>query len=388
MRDRFHHYFRHEITGMRFMFYRSTASRVLTILDLQDQMSRLADKSLIGGERTDATEHCQAGINRLQSELREASSYLAPYDLKTYGQAVEALREKLAETKASFGPNKRFQFTSRKNPSAISLSDAAELAAQKRRGIPGYMSPNGNNSHDTSMSTTPNYLRSPPNEKETQTSAQQNRDNNDTDPQTSEEKRQQLPGPPQQNESIADQRRSFPEMSSLPERGSSNPQDSHMAPIPDPTKYPSHAIRRQTFSLASSVSLSSLTNQHIVVPTSSSHASIPCSLTNISQCVLDLAVPTENGAPFAGLTVRDVRDSLLVCGKVDGSAHLTNLRNCTVVVNCRQFRMHDCKAVDVYLRCNSRPIIENCKNIRFTRLPACYVSHGSPSLHDLICRLT
>jgi tubulin-specific chaperone C len=34
--------------------------------------------------------------------------------------------------------------------------------------------------------------------------------------------------------------------------------------------------------------------------------------------------------------------------------------------------MHECHNVDVYLHCSSRPIIENCKGIRFAELPKVY----------------
>jgi tubulin-specific chaperone C len=35
--------------------------------------------------------------------------------------------------------------------------------------------------------------------------------------------------------------------------------------------------------------------------------------------------------------------------------------------------MHDCRDVDVYLYCTSRPIIEDCEGIRFTELPVTYM---------------
>ena len=53
---------------------------------LQDQMSRLTDTALIGGERVDATDHCLAGIARLASEVRDASTYLPSYDQRTYAE--------------------------------------------------------------------------------------------------------------------------------------------------------------------------------------------------------------------------------------------------------------------------------------------------------------
>jgi len=94
---------------------------------------------------------------------------------------------------------------------------------------------------------------------------------------------------------------------------------------------------------------------------------------DIDYCVVDLEQPTYAGSPFPGLTVRNVSKSLMLCGKVSGAIHMTNLQDCVLVVACRQFRMHECKNVVVYLHCASRPIIEDCERIRFTPLPETYV---------------
>jgi tubulin-specific chaperone C len=51
-------------------------------------MGRLEDTALVGGERTDAIEHLVAGIARLGSEVKDASSYLPAYDQKTYGEVL------------------------------------------------------------------------------------------------------------------------------------------------------------------------------------------------------------------------------------------------------------------------------------------------------------
>lgn len=58
----------------------------LTFPALQQQMDRLADTSLIGGERTDATDHCLAGIARLSNEVKDAASYIPTYDQRIYAE--------------------------------------------------------------------------------------------------------------------------------------------------------------------------------------------------------------------------------------------------------------------------------------------------------------
>ena len=49
-------------------------------------MNRLADTSLVGGERSDATDHCLAGIARLSNEVKDASSYIPTYDQRIYDE--------------------------------------------------------------------------------------------------------------------------------------------------------------------------------------------------------------------------------------------------------------------------------------------------------------
>lgn len=49
-------------------------------------MNRLADTALIGGERSDATDHCLAGITRLSGEAKDAAGYLPAYDQRTYAE--------------------------------------------------------------------------------------------------------------------------------------------------------------------------------------------------------------------------------------------------------------------------------------------------------------
>jgi len=87
-----------------------------------------------------------------------------------------------------------------------------------------------------------------------------------------------------------------------------------------------------------------------------------------------MSVPTTNGAAFAGLMLQNIKNSLVVAGQVAGAAHITAVEDSVIAVTARQVRMHECKNVDVYLMCSSRPIIEDCRSVRFAPLPECYVS--------------
>jgi hypothetical protein len=135
-------------------------------------------------------------------------------------------------------------------------------------------------------------------------------------------------------------------------------------------------IRKPSFSQATNVNISGHTGLHIILPSSASRATSSGSVTHMNRCIVDMSVPTANGAPFAGLALKNIKESLVIAGHVAGAAHITAVKNSIIVVASRQVRMHDCKNVDVYLHCASRPIIEDCVNIRFSPIPECYVSES------------
>lgn len=139
------------------------------------------------------------------------------------------------------------------------------------------------------------------------------------------------------------------------------------------TKAPAGPIRKPSFSQATNVDISGHNRLHIILPSSASRATASGSLTDLSGCIVDMSVPTANGAPFAGLALQNIKNSLIIAGHVAGAAHITGVEDSIIVVASRQVRMHDCKNVDIYLHCASRPIIEDCSNIRFSPIPECYV---------------
>ncbi|KAL4897744.1 tubulin binding cofactor C-domain-containing protein [Aspergillus ambiguus] len=320
LKERFFRYFQHEITA------------------LQEQMDRLADTSLVGGERTDATDHCLAGIARLSNEVKDAASYIPTYDQKIYAEAIKALQDKLSETRAAVEPRPKFSFKTRKNASAVSLADAALLAAEGRSRIPGYGSP-GTASVSSSGEQTPNFPSTPLNEPDRLL---------------------------QPRAEIAPT--SIPEMAFgvTGEKSKAEPKTSPFAA-----------------NSVSSVSVNNHYGLHIMLPASGSTATVPASITSLRHCVVDMSIPTADGKPYASLAVKGVKESLLVCGQINGPAHVTGVENSIIVVTCRQFRMHNCADVDVYLSSSSNPIIEDCTNIRFGRIPRVYsLDHDCPDSQD------
>lgn len=133
-------------------------------------------------------------------------------------------------------------------------------------------------------------------------------------------------------------------------------------------------IRRPSLSASTSVTITNQKGIHIILPSSAGHATTTGILSNLRRCIVDLSTPTVSGRPFAGLTLKNVKESLVICGHVSGSAYLTGLSDCVVVVACRQFRMHECRRCDVYLQSAGRPIVEDVGGMRFAPLPEAYVS--------------
>ncbi|CZS95112.1 related to tubulin folding cofactor C [Rhynchosporium agropyri] len=292
--------------------------------ELQEQLAQLGNCSLAGGEKQDSIDHVTSGITRLSTEVSDASRFVPAYDQRVYSQTIKALEEKLSEARAKFMPKPRFQFKQPKNNSAISLNDAAELAQQKRLKSPEF-DRSLHSSDESSIATTPAYLKTPPSEANSR----------DT-------------------------------LGKLPPFAKNYNEEMIRAPA--------GPVRKPSFSQATNVNISGHTHLHIILPSSASRATASGSLTNLTRCIVDMSVPTANGAPFAGLAIQDIKRSLIIAGHVAGAAHITGVEDSIIVVASRQVRMHDCKNVDIYLHCASRPIIEDCSNVRFSPIPECYMT--------------
>ncbi|KAI2777662.1 TBCC-domain-containing protein [Daldinia loculata] len=133
-------------------------------------------------------------------------------------------------------------------------------------------------------------------------------------------------------------------------------------------------VRKPSFSNAKSISIYDHSGLYIMLPSTASRATSSGSLTNLERCVVDMTAPTSAGTPFAGLALKNIRESLIIAGHVAGPVHITGLRNSIVVVAARQVRIHECENVDVYLHCSSHPIIEDCSGMRFAPLPELYAT--------------
>ena len=138
---------------------------------------------------------------------------------------------------------------------------------------------------------------------------------------------------------------------------------------------PGGPIRKPSFSEATTINISDHKGLHIILPSTASRATSSGTITKLVRCIVDMSEPTSNGTPFAGLTLHNIKNSLVIAGHVAGAAHITEVQNSIILVASRQVRIHQCKNVDVYLHSASRPIIEDCSNIRFAPIPECHVSY-------------
>ncbi|KAL2045625.1 hypothetical protein N7G274_002053 [Stereocaulon virgatum] len=123
---------------------------------------------------------------------------------------------------------------------------------------------------------------------------------------------------------------------------------------------------------STAVIVSSLSHAHYTLPQSSPQLASSASITDCQHIMIDLSITTRQAQAFATMTIKCVTESLLLCGRVRGPVHITSAERSTLVINSRQVRMHECEDCVVYLRCSSRPIIEDCKGIRFAPLPALF----------------
>ncbi|PPQ96074.1 hypothetical protein CVT26_004706 [Gymnopilus dilepis] len=97
------------------------------------------------------------------------------------------------------------------------------------------------------------------------------------------------------------------------------------------------------------------------------------SLSDLDNCVVNL-LPSKESSDRGELTIsalhaRNLTNCVIILPIIQGSALLHDLTRCIIVLGCHQFRMHSSERIDVLLYISSNPIIEDCRNIRFTKYP-------------------
>ncbi|KAK8123322.1 hypothetical protein PG999_003240 [Apiospora kogelbergensis] len=318
----------HRMSDPKERFYRHFQTEITAI---QDQIDDLATLSPVGGERRDCIDHVLAGVSRLSNEVADAKEYIPAYDQRAYGQAIKALTDNLnkatgqssSTSLASAKSKPRFQFKPRTAPATATQKETAQYQPDPRQVNP----------------------------QRSDISRKHESDNHDSSAVAGDEERDTV--------------------SSLPHGEATKDYNKEMAQGSDANP----GIRKPSFSSARTITIYEHTGLHIILPSSASRATASGSLADLDSCVVDMTVPTSSlssGVPFAGLAIKNVRRSLLVCGTVAGPVHITGVRDSIIVVAARQVRIHECENVDLYLHCGSHPIIEDCSGMRFAPIPTAY----------------
>lgn len=312
---------------------------------IQDQIGDLATLSPVAGERRDAIDHVLAGVSRISNEVADAKEYIPAYDQRAYGQAIKALTDNL---------NKATGQSSSSITSSASTTTTAKPRFQfKKRTVPAAAA-----SQETTTQSQPDP-RQISLKLSNISSRRDDEGGNSNSAVASDEERDTVSNLPPHDEMAAAMKDYNKEIKEMARGGS----EGHPG------------VRKPSFSSARTISIYDHTGLHIILPSSASRATASGALTNLEACVVDMTVPTSSstsGVPFAGLVLKHIRGSLLVCGTVAGPVHITGVKDSTVVVAARQVRIHECENVDLYLHCGSHPIIEDCSGMRFAPIPATY----------------
>lgn len=67
----------------------------------------------------------------------------------------------------------------------------------------------------------------------------------------------------------------------------------------------------------------------------------------------------------ATVTIDDCTNCVIFLGPVKGSVFFRNCRDCKCALACQQFRVRDCRKLEVFLCCATQPIIESSTHIKF-----------------------
>lgn len=126
------------------------------------------------------------------------------------------------------------------------------------------------------------------------------------------------------------------------------------------------------------IKISHQSQKHILLPLTPDRSSKPAILSHLDECAVDLSMDPSKVTPFASLTIKNIKASLLIVGEIGGSTQVSEAEKSVIVITgTGQLRLHHCQGLQIYLRCRSRPIIEDCRDIAFAKLPKRLVSHVS-----------
>ncbi|KAL1410009.1 hypothetical protein Q8F55_004011 [Vanrija albida] len=133
------------------------------------------------------------------------------------------------------------------------------------------------------------------------------------------------------------------------------------APAAPTTPPPAPAAQATTYTL------SSRANARLTAADYAPHTeSYTLTLSSLSRCVVDLRA----SAHLTSLHAHDLRECVVLAPVLGGSAMLSGLTRCVLLLGAQQFRLHASSETAVFLHVGSLPVIEGCSAVFFGPHPA------------------
>ncbi|KAL5614970.1 hypothetical protein BROUX41_005037 [Berkeleyomyces rouxiae] len=283
-----------------------------TIADLEESIARVSAAQSAEQRKIDA-DAIRARISRLTRDLADVSTQLPRYDQRNYNESLKTITTNLNVATEKAAPKPRFQF----RRGAANARSEGPIVADSRKLTNTHAS-----SSTQRSSRQQNSLQIPPSETTTKSLAS----------------------------------------------GTSTLEKDYNAQVSAQTSL----VRKPSFSSAKEVFLAHHSNIRISLPESAAAATAAGRLTDVEECIVDMSGATRMKISFAAFAMKNISNSVVVSGTVTGPVHITAIRNSVLVIVARQVRIHECHNIDIYLHCGSRPIIEDCSNLRFAPVTEYY----------------
>ncbi|KAI8093284.1 tubulin binding cofactor C-domain-containing protein [Halteromyces radiatus] len=155
-----------------------------------------------------------------------------------------------------------------------------------------------------------------------------------------------------------------PKFSFKSKLGKSKPKDNTVATVTTTSTLTAGPLDNiSTSLLENTINFTNMENQVLTLSEKGEEVSnaVDISLSYLTRCVIWLPTKTIH---ISAVHIKQLKECIIVCGKVEGSILMYGLEDSILVVDCHQFRMHDAHNVDVLLHVSSRPIMEDSNDIR------------------------
>ncbi|EPQ67277.1 Bgt-1621 [Blumeria graminis f. sp. tritici] len=279
---------------------------------IQGQIKRFENEDKEDDEVQSAIDSVLVGITNLSNQVSDNSQRISAYHMRTF------IQENLAQMRVRLAPKPKFRFKSKRIDSKT---------VQNNDLWPRIISKDPSNIEDGAAIFS-------------------------------------LPkSSPQEMMTVADMSTNRTSSTENPSLSSGNPIEGL---LPENQDVHIHKLQQATY-----IDISNCEDKHVTLPMSPYTLIKSAAITCISRCVVDMSNPVASNIVLASLTIKNIKDSIVIVGQVDGAAHVTKVEDSILLLASRQVRVHECHNVKIYLHSTSRPIIEDCRSIQFAPIPQC-----------------